>query len=990
MKRIWSNFFFFSIRYRYILWCIGILLISIGIGGVIRSNYSSDMRLLLPENSQSVKSLNAVINSGTANKITLYVSRQDGNVLDNSDDMRMLAVFSEKLRTINGVTQVVCSAFDGSVEDIYRDFISHYPLLYHPSQLPKDNILSLYLQERFKTLYLNPITGTMQYRYDPFNWTTKCFSEYENILKVSGTRFYPGNKSFIFSPDRKKCMILIYTDIAVTDYQKSATLVNDLQKLSLTLPSHINCDFFSPHMHILENAKIMKTDLQIFAFCTLIIFAMLFAFVYKFDWRGILIPVIASCGGLFATAAMGLFFETTMLFVIAMGGVLIGIAGDYGIHLYAAGLSNRKVQNIIALYPSLCIAFFTTSIAFLCFVFSEVPAFIQFGVYSFCTLLFAFLLLLFLLPGILFCYKHRSGTLDFFHLFRLCKISSKHMIVALFLLCILIIGVFYVKFDTDIRKFDIAYETLAEKEKIYQQSFTSGEYPYVLFYTSESFDEMLNQCQKDKIKLKTKFPAIKMVTPADFFTMENEKKSNLQAWQKYISSGEWQEYKKMFYIQVASQGVDKEFFSFFFTELEKSVLNPPKNNPKLQEFAYKNMLGKTSTHWTGIAMIDKKTIANQDLLKNTSAIVISEETFAEQLFKDIIGKLPIILPLAVIVIVLSVFISLRSLTKTCLVFLPVMACLIGICGMHGLLNQEITLAVIVAGIITIGISVDYGIIMIDSSLDPHLFNAITFSTITTAAGGLTVLFTTHPMLRAAGLTIVAGILSTCLFCFCILYPILKKINAKKILLLLSVCAITVCCVSGCNAFPQAQILPIKSGASTINCVYPTLRANEFQGSLVLDYKVGQITFIIAGKVSENGMGHFSGFSPGGIRLFSLMGNGFELEDFSWQRSTVPPKKQLELSRFLYHAISSNLYVPYKVTGVRYDSSNDYVAITKCFVRGDRLTCLYSGAECVIAKKEYDGKYNWVVKYCERQTNTDSEYIFSEGSIFQAYVKMKFL
>lgn len=990
MKKIWAELFLFSIRRRYLLRCIACLLCAAGIWGVWHNRYSADMLLLLPESSRSVKNLNTVINSGIANKVTLYLSRRDGGVLDNGADMDTLSAFARKLKNVRGVTQVVTAPFEGSMTELYRDHLSRYPLLYPPSRLPRGDILTSSLRRGFRNLCLNPVTGAVQYRYDPFNWTTNCFSGFENVMKVSGTRFYTGNRLFVFSSDRKKCMILIYTDVAVTDYERSSALIEALQKLSGTLPEELVCDFFSPHMHMLENAKIMKTDLQIFALCTLIIFGMLFAFVYKFDWCGILIPFLAGVGSFFAAAAMGVFFDTMMLFVIAMGGVLIGIAGDYGIHLYAASLSDRKIQKGIALYPRLCVAFFTTGCAFFCFVFSGVPAFIQFGAYSFLTLLFAFLLLIFLLPGLLFCRRQRRGTLDFFHGLHVQKISLKHTLAALFVLCIPAAGVFFARFDTDIRKFDIACETLAEKEKTFQKSFTAGEVPYILLYTAASFDEMLEKCRKDQEKLKAAFPALQMVTPSDFFVPEDVQKSNLRAWRNFVDSGEWQQYKKMFYAKAASLGVETEFFSPFFNELEKGVSNPPAGHPGLLEFACKNMLGFARNRWTGAAMAGKKSISYQELLKNSSAVVISEETFSEQLFKDMVGKLPLVLPAAVIFIFLSVFMTLRSFTRTLLVFSPVAACLIGIFGMHGVLGQEISLAVIVAGIITIGISVDYGVLMVDSSLEPHLFNAIVFSAVTTAAGGMTVLFTTHPMLRAAGLTIVAGILSAAVFCFCILYPLLKKINGKKMLLWCSAALITAACVSGCSAFPQGQILPVEPGAAPERCVFPGVETQEFQGSCVLDYKVGQVTFVIAGKMSEEGKGFFTGFSPGGIKLFSLKGKGFELKEFNWHKSTVPPERQPELSRFLYQALSSALYVPPGATGSRCDLSEGAVVITRSLAQKEELCCTFSGAECTIARKEYRGRNSWSVKYCKKAPEADVVYIFSAGTVFQAYVKMKFL
>ena len=993
MKYLCKKLFFFSVRHRWILRGALLLIIVGSIWGIMQNKYSADMRLLLPSDSRSAKNLNAVINSGMANKVTFYFSRKDGKELDNVQDMETIQLFSNELKCISGITQVVCTPLS-SQEVLYRDFVRYYPLLYPPVQLPQQENLASKLRENFKNLSMNPIAGSLQYQYDPFHWTTQYFLKLENILRISRLRFYAGNKSFIFSQDRKICMVMVYTDIAATDFAQSTVLINDLHSVARNLPEHLECNFFSPHMHMLENAKIMKTDLHIFAFFTLLIFGAVFAFVYKFDWHGIVIPVIASIGGLIAAAAMGVFFDTILLFTIAMGGILIGIAGDYGIHLYVASCTSRKVQKGIELYPKLFIAFLTTEITFLCFAFSGVPAFRQFGLYSSLTLLFSFLLLLFLLPGWLFFGKHRNRTgIDFFHLMHLQNISFKHVWIALIILLAFLVGLYNAKLDTDIRKFDISYSTIMKKEKVLQSKFSQGATPYILFYSSDTFDDVLKKSREDKLALQKKFPEIDLITPSDFFLPEAEQKENLRLWKAYIRSGEWGRYKNEFFRKVSQYGIEKDYFSYLFSEIERSILSPPTGHPKLLNLAYKNMLGETFTNWTGIGMVNRSSICGAELEKNTSAVMFEEEAFIKQLFEDILGDLPFVLPFAAVFVFLIVLLGLRSLTKSCLAFLPVVTCLICIGGIHGLLNQEITLAVVVAGIITIGISIDYGVLLVSSKMNHHIFNAITFSAITTAAGGMTVLFTNHPMLRNAGLTIVVGILSACFFSFFLLYPILnmKNINFNKVT---AGFIFWLAClgISGCTAFPQAKELPLSPGAKASECKFPSILAGEFQGSLLLDYKLNQVAFLIAGKLSADGTGDFYGFSPGGVKLFTLQGKGYKLEKFNWFKGIVPEKKQEDISRFLYRSISSRLYVPEELNEFESkESSSTSTILTGKISGGDKITCFYADKDCIEVRREYfgNGTY-WVIKHCQQLQETDTAYLFADSCFFQAYIKMNFL
>ena len=986
-----TKLFFISARYPKLLWGIVLLISCASAWCVARTEFATDMCYLLPRDSLSYRNLETVIGSGTANRITFYFSRKDGVALENSADMKAMEKFAENLKSIKGVTQVITSAAVASQEKLYRDSLAFFPLYHTPAQLPQGEKLAECFQKNMRVLYLNPFGGAVQGRYDPFGWTTGQLGRLENILKISGLHFYPGNTSFIFSPDRKVCMILVYTDVSPADYPGSFRLVRELNELSGKLPEHLKSEFFCSHLHMLENARIMQTDLGIFAVCTLLLFAALFAFVYRCDWRGIMIPFLAGLGSFWGAAALGICFEIPLLFTLAMGGVLMGIAGDYGIHLYAVSFSGRRVQEGIALCRKLILAFVTTAAAFLGFMFSGVPAFVQFGAYSVLTLLFAVILLFALLPGVLFFKKVPRKAVDFFTLFHLQSISSRHVWICLILLVLLGWGIFRVKFDSDIRKFDIAFEKSAQKESVYQQAFTRTGYPHLLFYSAGTFDSLLEKCRNDKAALQKAIPRISMVTPSDFFPGEAEMKQNISSWKAYVASGEWEKYKKEFLQQAEKSGFTGDFYREFFAGMEKSIQDPPQKQPEILSFVHKSMIGK-GARWTGIAMVDKRYVNHDELLKNSSAVVFSEEIFTRQLFTDILGKLPHVIPWVLFAVFSSVVLMLRSFVKACLAFLPVAACLAGIAGVHGLLQQEITLAVVVAGIITVGIAVDYGILLVNSDMEKHIFNSIAFSAVTTAVGGLTVLFTRHPMLRAAGLTIVAGSLAGCFFSFCLLYPILKTLrkNRSSQVTLWLVGVFLLGGTVGCSSLPREDVLPLSPVPDGVKLQLPQTELREFQGKLTLDYRTGQNVFLIAGKTTPDGPGYFDGFSPGGIQIFSLAGKKFDLHKFKWMKDTVPEKQQRKISEFLYRAVSAGIYVPEAVRSELKESSQKGKLFEVLCADGGKLTFRCSGPLGTVARKRY-GKddLRWLVEYCRKDSDNDCVYIYSEEGFLQARVGMKF-
>ena len=393
-------------------------------------------------------------------------------------------------------------------------------------------------------------------------------------------------------------------------------------------------------------------------------------------------------------------------------------------------------------------------------------------------------------------------------------------------------------------------------------------------------------------------------------------------------------------------------------------------------------------------MFDKATADNDKLRKNTSGVVFSEDIFTGQLFRDIVGNLPQITPWAILIIFAAVWIRLRSFTQTCLAFLPVAVCLLSIAGIHGLLNLELTLAVVVAGIITVGIAVDYGLLLVNSNMDRHIFNSIAFSAVTTAAGGLTVFFTHHPMLRAAGVTIVTGILSACFFTFCLLYPLLKRVKSLRIgkkasLLILLIAAVA---GGGCTSLPDDTVLPIEPVPVAVQCKYPQYTAREFQGTLLFDYKTGQAAFLIAGRIFADGKGEITGFSPGGIKIFALSGSRFALDKFNWMKSVIPEKRQKELSAFMYSAIAGGIYVPPVHAKQLTEKRVKDQSVVLCGKLNDReaLSFVFSGSAGTVVRKKYrNGDAGYLVEYCRKHADFDMIYIYSDKSFFRAYLKLNF-
>lgn len=870
-----------------------ILLLAAAWTVLFRTSYATEISALFDPASRTADALRTVMNSGLGSRVTVCFSPADGSRFDAPEKLRFLENVTAELEKSPLIRDVICRRSAAQFRQSLTDFTAYFPQYFPPEAVDREQKeLDALAGDLMRRLMVMPPGMSASFmENDPFSLSAGLLRKLEDFLAVSGFRAEHPEGAFV-SPDGTKCLMILTTGVPGTDTRRCGELVHTIRRAAETQAPDMKTEIFSVHTHTLDNEKGIRRDLKLFGIASVILFTLIFAGICRGDLRGLAIPFLAGCAGLLGAAGVSLLCRHVLVFILALGGVLIGLGVDYGIHLYTVSLMRRKLHEAVAVLPPLFCAFLTSGAAFFCFLFSGVPAFVQFGTFALLTLGGTFFLMIWILPGLLFRFRRFHPKAPF----MLPRVLWEHPRVikgaAVLALLLLTAGAFRVRFDPDIRNFDLARQRHGAQEEACRRAFFREGQPVPVLYRD------LSVMADDLRELREKDPSVRAVGASDFFCSPEERCRNIMRWREFMESGKYDGFRGRFRRAAEKAGFEEAFFRDFFTRLEEGVRSPRQEDPELLRMI-SSALGGGKQSMLLLLAPGTDCAALRTRLRG---LVLEENAFLQMMFRDLCGRMKEVSFAAVLLILLCVRLYLGSFRKTLPALLPLGAGLLAVAGIHGLAGSPLTLSVLVSCIVTAGIAVDYGL-LVTAAGEKRFASAVrsvTFSAVTTAAGGMTVIFAEHPMLRAAGLTIIAGIAAAWLAGLFLL-PLIFRWKVRNmfpllaaVLLLPGLCA--------CRSVPFEEPVREPVPEETV-CRVPGSFSGSFEASAVLDYMAGSVTFLIAGESGPEGT-FLTGLSPAGIKLFEIG------KDRSvWREGVLPAGREETLSPFLYRAFDSFLAVP---------------------------------------------------------------------------------
>ncbi|MBI2067987.1 MAG: MMPL family transporter [Deltaproteobacteria bacterium] len=442
-----------TLRHPVVVLLLGLLITTFSVLAAKKIEIRSSFSDLLPDDHPAViqaKELDRIV--GGASFIVVATESKNAEAADRFlGDLRQAVSRHKGIRYID--------------DEPPHQFIKKNGLLYLTAEELahlKDKIQRQISQEKLKKT--NLFIDLEENSTDLSGEFTKLREEYQSYL--GGTHRYQNKEGTLF-------VSLIKPDWRATEISKTEPFVSDLNRIIADLNPQkydpgLSVRLTGPYIKALTQRTILERDATLLSFISL-----LGAILYLiFHFRGlrpvflISLPLIVSLSWTLGVAYW--IFHSLNLFSASACAIVLGLAADYGIHIFSEWKRHRQegrsVEEALSeavehLGRPFAAASFTTSAAFLALSLSRFKAFFELGIIAGISIILCVVAFVFLFPPLVLLtekwFPSKSGFLKTERRFSFSAqwVFSKYTFIASSLLLLLpLIMIPQVRFDYDLNK----------------------------------------------------------------------------------------------------------------------------------------------------------------------------------------------------------------------------------------------------------------------------------------------------------------------------------------------------------------------------------------------------------------------------------------------------------------------------------------------------------------------------------------------------------
>ncbi len=619
--------------------------------------------------------------------------------------------------------------------------------------------------QRDKALLLTPSGLALRglIAMDPLGLRDLLFKALASLGKPGGMEIREGRFT---DPSGRYAMILAKPAAPMSDAIAASAVMTKITGALSELPEGTGSYITGSYRHTDANARVIKEDLSRVLPPSFIAVALLF---FLFIRRAIglvmfLVPVAAVCIAGVATAAI---HGTVSGIVLGFGSVLLGITSDYAVHTYyAVSGSGRTEDNLASLTPPLLAGACTTCVAFIALMFSSIPAIRQMALFGFAGIAAALVMALTVLPLLLRpkgpALPHRLEGRDIrIRKFPAALLAGLCLLAALFCFATL-------RFDGDIRHLSFIPPEVKRDEEISREIWKTPRDLSLVVAAGDDMEQALRINDKVWERLQAYSSPEKkgIVSIAPLLPSEQRQRQSLEAWREL-----WRTKGPQALAAIADGAPKHGFSPAAFAPFEQWISGDPGivTPDLLQVMGVGWLADMLISRADGLAVVytilpEKFGMTAQlaGTLEDAGARVISGDSFREDMAKAAASEIFRFCLLALSANVIAVALVFRSLGKSVLVLLPMLAACAFTLTIFRAAGIAMTLFHAVALPLVMALSLDYGLFMLaalQGKMDMDTRKSVALSALTTVAGFGCLLFARHPALFSLGLTVTGGIAS---------------------------------------------------------------------------------------------------------------------------------------------------------------------------------------------------------------------------------------
>ncbi len=634
-------------------------------------------------------------------------------------------------------------------------------------------------------------------RQDPLDLRTLALEKLGAVRMLPRMRLHNG--AFL-SQDRRHALILVTTDVPITDVSGSEALLQSLETLlQVMLPKGVKPTLLSGHAYTRANAQAIKLDLKRILTLSCLGLGLLFGLMVR-TWRVLFVLLVPGIAYLAGLSAVSLAYPVVSGITLGFGGVLMGISVDFALHVFMALRQEHGKPGVIlgSVARPVAFSYLTTAAAFSIMLLSDLPGVRQLSVFSLAGLSCALLVSLIALPQLPLMSppaKKHGETGHALFTWRWSPPKPRCIIVIwLAVLGLCCLAGRNLHLEGDMRELALMPEDLRSNEQDFKQIWGDVRGQAMVFAGGATFQKALeaNQAVYDQLMLllsKNAEPNADqngVLSLAPLLPPESLQRKRHNEW-RLLWERRLPLFEPLLRRQAQALGFSQDAFDPFFEYLRveprfmnAATLRQTGLGPLL------DMLAKGSED----GFLTVTLLPDDDLLLQQTPTawqepgnpvrLVSQGRFRHAMEKALQRDFTRFLLLAGGIVLLLLLALFRRPGKILLALTPVLTALAALAGGMGLMGGAITVYGVLAAVLSMGLAVDYGIFMTMRAERGHsrsTSKAVLLSGCSTILGFGVLAAARHPALHGMGLAVLlglAGALPAALFVVPALQEVFKK------------------------------------------------------------------------------------------------------------------------------------------------------------------------------------------------------------------------
>ncbi|MFA5362113.1 MAG: MMPL family transporter [Candidatus Omnitrophota bacterium] len=759
-------------RYRFVIGGITAALIILSAAGVFFIRYDNDIARMLPADQALVRIMGFFREAHFSDKVMLDVRLVDERA---GEDALHAAVdsISAGLTDSSFVRKVTASIDQPEVMRQIPAFFGYLPGLFSVTEagMVQERLTSEGVHRSLAGLWRQAMipgasSGTSFARIDPLGIAAPFWRNLEQLTGALGYEVLV-RRNHLTSRDGKHALIIVETPVRMTDGFGSQRLLAYLEQATRVLPEGIAVDVIAGHRHTVSNEKVIKGDVARTSIAASLVFLIIFVFTYR-DPRAIVFFIIPACAVLVAINLCGLIFGRLSAFVAGMGAVIVGIADDYGIHVYTAVRAARRRDAVKDVARPLLVAGLITMSVFAAFFFSSVEAYRELALFAIISIACCLLFVLFLFPYLIDLSLGSVMAVPAGGRSR--KVLSDKAVLVSWAGCLLICGFLStrVTFSNDMSRFDGSEASILSAERRFESVWAGKSRPGFLVVSGSDMEDALavNErvfAEAERAAGKENISGIAVLLPSSRTRQENALR-----WKSFWSADRRAQVKNLLQQEGGKYDFSASAFEPFLQSIAVSSDVPPQPPAFVQELSRRFIVSGEHETFVFSSFRDQPRIAQEiqrSIEGNPRVFVASRRALEKAMAAAVNREARLIAFAAVGVVFLLTVILLKDLVMTVIALSCVVSAFLAMAAGFVIAGVPVSAPALIASMVVGGLCIDYGVFMLYSckhSSDTETAKAIWVSVLTTLAGALSLLVARHPVLFTIGFTLSVGLCAGCI------------------------------------------------------------------------------------------------------------------------------------------------------------------------------------------------------------------------------------